>query len=76
MADKRARAAEMQVMIEEGKDGIDSDQAAALRLPNMIKKPKGMTLTIDNNAPTQQMVMSPTQFLNGGRPSSPQMTSF
>ena len=63
-------------MIEEGKDQLNQEDAAALRLPNAIKRPPGMTLSIDPNAPTQQMVMSPTQFLNGERPSSPQMTSF
>ena len=34
-----------------------------------------MTLSTDPNAPTQQMVMSPTSFLNG-QPASPRLQSF
>ena len=64
-ADKKARALEMQTLVEEGKDGVNADDAAALRLPNAVKRPKGMTLSTDPNAPTQQMVMSPTSFLTG-----------
>ena len=52
-------------MVEEGKDVVNVDDAAALRLPNATKRPAAMTLTTDPNAPTQQMVMSPTSFLTG-----------
>jgi len=52
-------------MVEEGTDGVNADDAAALRLPNAVKKSQGMTLSTDPNAPTQQMVMSPTSFLTG-----------
>lgn len=62
-------------MIEEGKDIVNEEDAAALRLPNAIKKSKGMQLSTDPNAPTQQMVMSPTSFLTG-QPASPRMASF
>jgi len=55
----------MAQMVEEGKDGVNQDDAAALRLPNAVKRPAAMTLTTDPNAPTQQMVMSPTSFLTG-----------
>ena len=42
----------MQTLVEEGKDGVNADDAAALRLPNAVKRPKGMTLSTDPNAPT------------------------
>lgn len=61
----------MNQLIEEGKDVVNEADAAALRLPNAIKKNK-MTLTTNPNAPTQQMVMSPTAFLNG-QPASPRL---
>jgi len=64
-ADKKARATEMAQMVAEGKDVVNQDDAAALRLPNATKRPAAMTLTTDPNAPTQQMVMSPTSFLTG-----------
>jgi hypothetical protein len=40
-------------LIKAGKDGIDATDA--VRLPNAIQKSAGMKLTIDPNAPTQQM---------------------
>ena len=55
----------MATLVEEGKDQLNQEDAAALRLPNAIKRPAGMTLSIDPNLPTQQMVMSPTSFLTG-----------
>ena len=74
-ADKKNRAQQMQAMVEEGKDQLNQDDAAALRLPNAIKRPAGMTLSTDPSAPTQQMVMSPTSFLTG-QPASPRLASF
>lgn len=74
-ADKRARAAEMNNLVAEGKDGVNQEDAAALRLPNATKRPPAMTLSVDPNAPTQQMVMSPTSFLTG-QPASPRLASF
>jgi len=62
-------------MVAAGEDGIDINNAAALRLPNAVKRPVGMTLSTDPNAPTQQMVMSPTSFLTG-QPASPRLASF
>ena len=62
-------------MVEEGKDQLNQDDAAALRLPNAIKRPAGMTLSTDPSAPTQQMVMSPTNFLTG-QPASPRLASY
>ena len=62
-------------MVEEGKDQLNPDDAAALRLPNATKRPAAMTLSTNPNAPTQQMVMSPTAFLTG-QPASPRMASF
>lgn len=50
-------------MMKEGTDTVDESEA--IRLPNAIKKEKGMTLSTDPNKPTQQMVMSPTAFLTG-----------
>ena len=62
-------------MVEEGKDQLNPDDAAALRLPNATKRPAAMTLSTDPNAPTQQMVASPTSFLTG-QPASPRLASF
>lgn len=62
----------MATLVEEGKDQLNQEDAAALRLPNAIKRPAGMTLSIDPNLPTQQMVMSPTSFLTG-QPASPRL---
>ena len=62
-------------MINEGTDQVTEEDAAALRLPNAIKRGQGMTITIDNSSPTQQMVMSPTSFLTG-QPASPRLASF
>jgi len=74
-AGKQAHREEMGALIQEGKDQININDAAALRLPNAIKRPAGMTLSTDTNAPTQQMVMSPTSFLSG-QPASPRLASF
>jgi hypothetical protein len=60
-------------MAAAGTDQINASDA--VRLPNAVRKPKGLTLTTDNNAPTQQMVMSPTSFLSG-QPASPRMSHF
>jgi hypothetical protein len=43
-----------------GSDNVDMSDA--VRLPNALSKPQ-MKLTVDPNAPTQQMMASPTQFL-------------
>ena len=74
-AAKKARQLEVEKLIEEGKDVVNEEDAAALRLPNAIKKAQGMKLSTDPNAPTQQMVMSPTSFLTG-QPASPRLASF
>ena len=62
-------------MFAEGKDVISKEDSDAIRLPNAINKPKGLTLTNDPDMPTQQMVMSPTAFLTG-QPGSPQLHSY
>ena len=72
-AEKKQRAEEMEHMIQAGTDFVE--QSDAVRLPNAIKKPKGLTLSIDPNLPTQQMVMSPTSFLTG-QAMSPRLHSF
>ena len=40
-------------MVEEGKDVLNAEDAQALRLPNAIKRPAGLTLSTDPNLPTQ-----------------------
>lgn len=71
-ASKAARQAEVEQMIAEGKDAVDI--SAAVRLPNAAKKPS-LTLSNDPNAPTQQMIMSPTALLQGA-PLSPRLNTF
>ena len=61
----------MEDLVAKGEDQID--ETNAVRLPNAIKRAKNMTLSTDPNAPTQQMVMSPTSFLTGA---SPRLNSF
>ena len=63
----------MEEMKKEGTDVVDESEA--VRLPNAVRKQKGMTLSMDPNAPTQQMVMSPTSFLTG-QAASPRLHSF
>lgn len=58
-------------MIAEGTDKVNINDA--VRLPNAAKG-KGMTITIDPNAPTQQMIMSPTSILMGS--GSPRFSTF
>jgi len=60
-------------MKKAGADNIDVSDAA--RLPNALAKAKGAKLTTDPNSATQQMIMSPTQFLNGGA-MSPRLDTF
>ena len=74
--DRKARADELEAMMRDGKDVIDENDA--VRLPNALSKPKAASLTLstDPNAPTQQMIMSPTQFLGGANPASPRLDTF
>ena len=72
-ADRKERADQAEAMVKEGTDVVD--QTDTIRLPNAVKKEKGMTLSTDPNKPTQQMVMSPTAFLTGGQ-ASPKLSSF
>ena len=72
-AEKKQRAEEMEQMVSAGTDIVNENEA--VRLPNAIKRPKGLTLSTDPNAPTQQMVMSPTSFLTG-QAASPRLHSF
>jgi virulence-associated protein VagC len=49
-------------MVKAGTDKINESEA--VRLPNALKKNPGMTLSIDPNSSTQQMIASPTSYLN------------
>ena len=40
-------------MFAEGKDVISKEDSDAIRLPNAVNKPKGLTLTNDPDMPTQ-----------------------
>ena len=71
-ADKKQQAEDLAKMIAEGKDTVNFKDA--IRLPNAAQKPKGMVLSTDPNAPTQQMIMSPTAYLMGA--ASPRFSSF
>ena len=72
-AERAARQVEVEKMIAEGKDAVDISEA--IRLPNAAKKPSAMTLSVDPNAPTQQMIMSPTALIKGV-PLSPRLNTF
>jgi hypothetical protein len=61
----------VQQLLKQGDMQIDPTDA--VRLPNALKKNPGMVLSQDNSGPTQQMMMSPTSFLNAA---SPRLTSF
>lgn len=66
----------MAVLIEQGKDQVSEEDAAALRLPNAVKTQSArLTIATDPDNSTLQMVMSPTSFLQG-RPASPRLASF
>jgi len=43
----------MKAMVDQGRDTVKNDDAAALRLPNAVKRPPGLTLSTDPNVPTQ-----------------------
>jgi len=58
-------------LIAQGKDNVNINDA--VRLPNAVPK-KGMVLSTDPKAPTQQMIMSPTSFLQGA--GSPRFSTF
>jgi hypothetical protein len=73
--EKAARQATLDQMMQDGTDTIDETLGAA-RLPNMVKQAPQMKLSVDPNAPTQQMIASPTSFLNGSAPLSPRLASF
>jgi hypothetical protein len=52
----------LEAMVKSGKDTIDAKDA--VRLPNAVPKGQKMTLSVDENSCTQQMISSPTNFLN------------
>jgi hypothetical protein len=70
--DRKQRAEDLENIIKEGNDQIDASDA--IRLPNALKQ-VNMKLTVDPNAPTQQMMMSPTSFLTNGH-ASPRLQTF
>jgi hypothetical protein len=60
--DRKKRQEDLKGIVESGNDLIDTKDA--IRLPNALAQ-VSMKLTTDPNAPTQQMMMSPTSFLSG-----------
>lgn len=59
-------------MVKAGTDKIDD--TGAVRLPNAVSKGQKMTLSIDPNSSTQQMIASPTSLMS--QTGSPRLSSF